>query len=312
MSQEPPQNAHLRTQQHGSTGSIKVGRTSKVVSIDPNAKGSFSTTSSDPEAARKKQLPAATTRPSALGISVRAYAGDAFDGFEAADAPIRLVPGTKRLEGTQTKPASVLPNLGKITTRSVLAPLPLPALRRRRGCVGASNRATCLANAYEDRMRAFGLTKAGTAGMDPGERINAFPGEHGPVEVWNKAEGRKVKPDEVDGRHRPERPGFPHSMGQVLSLSPGSWDNTRPPAPYAPTYLLASMTPDRDRTVSRFGSNTEWKHSSFVTVQAPPESHYFMPEKERLKKVAYADFEQGRKRGVAAVPGRRLEVEPTY
>ncbi|KAJ3178213.1 hypothetical protein HDU87_003765 [Geranomyces variabilis] len=279
-----------------------------------------------------------------LGFSVRPYDGDAFSDFKGGN--LQTTVGTPRRESSAvtrpvkrnkdkplplkavrseaTSAAAAPPTAALLSKRRDVAPprhikpaafVALPPLRSRRGCLGISNRWTFAGSAYEDKLRALGMTKAGTAGLQWGERVIEYPGENGPAHLYtSRCPPREVgSPDVVDGHHPMAYPSYPHSMKQVLSLEPNSWDNTEPPRPHAPAFLqVPRATQPTDAFPTRYGTNTEWPHNSFVTVQAEPSSHYYMGEKERLRKAGWIDTERGRKRGVAKVPGAHLEVVPTY
>ncbi|KAJ3148787.1 hypothetical protein HDU86_007342 [Geranomyces michiganensis] len=242
-----------------------------------------------------------------LGFSVRPYDGDAFNEFKGGNiqqnagtprretsAPPRpaapraaeaIKPGAKSTKGPAVSPrAAPVPKRSDVKPPRHIKPAPfvaLPPLRSRRGCLGISNRRTFAESAYEDKLRALGMTKAGTAGLKWGDRVIEYPGENGPAHLHSsRSSSPKVvgSPDVVDGRHQLIFPNYPHSMNQVLMLEPNSWANTK--EPHAPTFLqVPRATQPTDAFPTRYGTNTEWTHNSFVTVQAEPSSQYYMGEK---------------------------------
>ncbi|KAI8917158.1 hypothetical protein DFJ77DRAFT_509705 [Powellomyces hirtus] len=291
-----------------------------------------------------------------LGFSVQQYGGDAFNEFRGAgkvragtprkrpllagggrkqDEPVPAIehqnPGaaisvdrkagaTAPTQQTQKPPAppatksAAPPHLPRPNIK-VAPSIPLPPLRTRRGCIGISNR-HLLGSRYEDKLTAYGLTKAGTAGLKWADRVIVYPGENGRPDVAEgKNRGGKVEltASIVTGLEPPAYPSYPHSFREILMLQPESQNTRRPLRPHAPTFLHENFCPDPiNKYLTRYGCNTEWHHDSFATVQPEPTSHYYMPEKERLQKAGWVDTERGRKRGVANVPGRRLEVETTF
>ncbi|KAJ3151132.1 hypothetical protein HDU89_002344 [Geranomyces variabilis] len=323
-----------------------------VATVDPSASGAGADLESSLAVATQNGQPEqgnAKTEPrqqelTGLGFSVRPYDGDAFNEFKGGNlqptvgtprressAPPRPVqrnngkpPQLKSVKPEAQSAVAVPPPAAALPKRRDVAPprhikpasfVALPPLRSRRGCLGISNRWTFAGSAYEDKLRALGMTKAGTAGLRWGERVIEYPGENGPAHLYSsRSPPRKVgSPDVVDGHHPMAFPSYPHSMKQVLMLAPNSWDNAEPRTPHAPTFLqVPRATQPTDAFPTRYGTNTEWPHDSFVTVQAEPSSHYYMGEKERLQKAGWIDTERGRKRGVAKVPGAHLEVVPTY
>ncbi|KAI8821481.1 uncharacterized protein EV422DRAFT_567217 [Fimicolochytrium jonesii] len=191
--------------------------------------------------------------------------------------------------------------------------IPLPPLRTRKGCVGVCNLRRMGRSVNDDRMRAFGLTKAGTTAWESGRRVIVYPVENGQARYTHaEAVRHDPQPERVKPPVPPIHSEYAHSFAQVLQLDRTAWRNTQHPARNPPAFLQLNYAPGPPvPRPTRFGCNTEWGHDSFVTVQAAPQSTYFMPEKERLERTKFLEHGHQRTQALRRVPGIRLETETT-
>ncbi|KAJ3281409.1 hypothetical protein HK104_011484 [Borealophlyctis nickersoniae] len=94
----------------------------------------------------------------------------------------------------------------------------------------------------------------------------------------------------------------PRNIREVLMLESGAWDKysrSNPDQFAAPRTVLAVSPPSGQLIVhTRYSANAEWGRNTSVTVQAPPESHHYWSEKERLAYVPIVD-EGGKQKRVS-------------
>ncbi|TPX69403.1 hypothetical protein SpCBS45565_g02394 [Spizellomyces sp. 'palustris'] len=284
--------------------------TQNLITTHPSA--SISTTDTPPP--RPPTARGTRTRPAtALRFSLRPYASDAFNGFQAKDVPPLKNgsrPGTgAALRGGRKSKIQENPTTTSRTSLSSKAPkfqvphptptpiaIPLPPLRVRKGNLGLSNRNTSAIGRYEDRLKALGLTRAGTEALGWGNRVLALPGEggRGTERIGGLDEAVSsatllASPPQTPRPHPRAHTSFPHSMAEVLHLLP------RHPRTTAPAFLsLPTSTPSNEPR-TRHGSNTSYKQDTSVGVRPVAGTHFWASESERFDRTPFWKLEKQRR-----------------
>lgn len=111
----------------------------------------------------------------ALKFSVRPYDVQVFKNIQGnGESWRRSRPGTTSWRRPITQNAA--PAMRAASEKPVIKaapPISLPPLRTRRGVQGISNKTNSVRSGYEERMKAFGLTRAGTEALD--RRVIVLP-----------------------------------------------------------------------------------------------------------------------------------------
>ncbi|KAI8922695.1 hypothetical protein BC831DRAFT_437500 [Entophlyctis helioformis] len=167
----------------------------------------------------------------------------------------------------------------------------------------------------EGRQFALGLSLAGSAGDDrvldaactygplkplPNGRLRSKGAEQqGTNAAFCPLSGLNRGASEALPARRFDDPHAPRHIRDVIHINGGEWQSaasdsgTDVKRPIARLVSKTSHEPAAHATINtRYACNTEWKHKTHVTVQAPSESHFYMSEPDRFTHLPFVDDDQ--------------------